>query len=92
MDDFVGEVDIVQAQAERLSLPESEARTYLDKDPVVLWHSRAHGRHALRQPRLDPAWRGYWRADRTCLAPVAQAVLIARSRSRRSARLRGSSW
>lgn len=76
MDDFLGEVDVLRAQPERLSLSEAKARSNLDEDPIPFRHRRTYGQHAFGRPRLDPAGCGSRRTDRAGTARVACKAAI----------------
>ena len=71
MDDFRVEVDVLNGQAERLSLPESEAGSDLDEDAIALGQTCPDSQDPVGRPRLDPAGRGCRRADRACATGVA---------------------
>ncbi|GGT63181.1 hypothetical protein GCM10010207_73290 [Streptomyces atratus] len=55
MDDFLGKVEVIGTQSQRLSLPEAQARSDLDEDSVPVRHCRTYGQHTLGSPRLNSA-------------------------------------
>jgi len=76
VDDFLGEVDVLQGKPERLPLPEPKARSDHKEELVAVGQGRLYRQHPFGWPRLDPAGCGGRRANRAGPTWIASEATV----------------